>query len=87
MKTVYLHGKLGKRFGKKWELAADSVVELFSAIECNSEGFLSYLVSAEKRGVNYCIFKKDPCRIKSKKELSSSLVTKDQVEISKTHYF
>ena len=81
MKTVYLHGKLGKRFGKKWELAADSVVELFSAIECNSEGFLSYLVSAEKRGVNYCIFKKDPCRIKSKKELSSSLVTKDQVEM------
>jgi len=81
VKTVYLHGKLGERFGRKWELAADSVVELFSAIECNSEGFLSYLVSTEKKGVNYCIFKKDPCRIKSKKELCSSLVTKDQVEI------
>ena len=81
MKTVYLHGKLGERFGRKWKLAADSVVELFSAIECNSEGILSYLVSTEKKGVNYCIFKKDPCRIKSKKELRSSLVTEDQVEM------
>ena len=43
MKTVYLHGKLGKRFGKKWELAVDTIPEAMNAIDVNSEGFLEHL--------------------------------------------
>ena len=49
MKKVYLYGKLGERFGKKWNLGVRSPAEAFAAIESNSEGFLSYMLKKEKR--------------------------------------
>ena len=83
MKTVYLHGRLGKRFGKKWELAADSAIEVFSAIEANSEGFLSYLIKTEKEGVDYCVFLKNPSKISSKKELRDSVLSEEDLSLNK----
>lgn len=75
MKTVYLHGKLGKRFSKKWELNVQSPQEAFEAIECNSEGFLNYLLKKEKEGVEYVMLNRAPEEIKSEKELKQATIT------------
>ena len=58
MKTIYLHGKLGQEFGKKWTLNAESLPEIFHAINCNKEGFLDHLVKNMDDGVKYLILKK-----------------------------
>lgn len=81
MKTVYLHGKLGKRFGKKWKLAVRSPMEAFSAIEANQEGFLSYMLEREKAGVKYFVLNKKPSKIKDKEDLEASMVTEGNVEL------
>lgn len=59
MKTVYLHGRLGAKFNKKWELDAQSIPEAFHAIDCNCEGFLSELMESINQGSEYLILKKD----------------------------
>lgn len=38
MKTIYLHGRLGQKFGKRWTLAVDSVSEAMHAIDINLKG-------------------------------------------------
>lgn len=65
MKTVYLHGKLGKRFGKKWSLNVGSVREAFSALEANSEGFFEYILDCAKRDIQYIILAKSPSSLKN----------------------
>jgi predicted phage tail protein len=37
MKTVYLHGEFGERFGEKWELNVDSPAEAIRALDVNTE--------------------------------------------------
>jgi predicted phage tail protein len=51
MRTVYLHGKLGKRFGKKWRLSVSSAQEAISAIDANQEGFIDYILTHSLKGV------------------------------------
>jgi predicted phage tail protein len=82
VKTVYLHGKLGKRFGEKWKLAVRSPMEAFSAIEANQEGFLSYMLEREKAGVKYFVLNKNPKKIKSEAELESCVVSEKNVEVN-----
>lgn len=82
MKTVYLHGKLGKRFGKKWDLNVRSPLEAFSAIEANSEGFLHYLAKTEREGVRYVVLNKSPKQISSKEDLDESMVTEQTIELA-----
>ena len=81
MKTVYLYGKLGKRFGRKWSLNADSAVEVFAAIEANKEGFLEYLARSQRDGVEYAVLNKSPINISSKKELKNHMISESMVEI------
>ena len=81
MKTVYLHGKLGKRFGRKWKLAVRSPIEAFSAIEANQEGFLAYMLEKEKAGTKYFALNKKPSKIKDKEDLEASMVTEGNVEL------
>ena len=81
MKTVYLYGKLGKRFGKKWRLNASSPLEVFSAIDANSEGFLSYLSKTEEEGVKYVVLHKSPVDISCKEDLQESMVTEGSVSL------
>ncbi len=74
MKTVYLHGELGKRFGKKWELAVNNIEEAFSAIEANCEGFFNYVYKSSAKGIDYIILTKDPKSIKDKDDLRENII-------------
>jgi predicted phage tail protein len=69
VKTVYLHGKLGKRFGKKWKLAVDTIPEAMSAIDVNSEGFLEYLCKELFEQKRYVLLKKRPEDTLSEKDV------------------
>lgn len=53
LKTIYLHGRMGKKFGKVWELAVDSPAEAIRAIECMTGKMYKYLLDGDKRGVAY----------------------------------
>lgn len=81
MKTVYLHGKLGKRFGKKWQVAASTPIEIVQAIEANTDGFLEYICKKANQGENYVLLRKDPKKITSEKEVSDSLVSQSETQI------
>ena len=82
MKKVYLHGKLGKRFGKKWELAVHSPSEAIRAIDSNVDGFVDYILQESANKKNYYFLKKTPEKIKSTKELEDNLINKNQVSAS-----
>lgn len=82
MKTVYLHGKLGKRFGRKWDLNVSSPLEAFSALEANSEGFLSYLAKTEKNGVRYIVLNKPPQEVCSQEDFRDSYFSEKTIQFS-----
>ena len=74
MKTVYLHGKLGKRFGKKWSLNVNTVQEAYSAIEANSDGFFEYIFKASNNGIDYITLTKNPEHIQNEDDLKENLI-------------
>lgn len=80
MKTVYLHGKLGKRFGKKWEIVVRSASEAVSAIDANTDGFIDYIIKESSTGGNYYLLKKSPKEIASQKEVKENLIDKKEIE-------
>lgn len=82
MKTVYLHGKLGKRFGRKWDLNVSSPLEAFSALEANFEGFLSYLAKTEKNGVRYIVLNKSPQEVCSQEDFRDSHFSEKTIQFS-----
>lgn len=81
MKTVYLHGKLGKRFGKKWQVAASTPIEIVQAIEANTDGFLEYICKKANQGENYVLLRKDPNKITSEKEVPDSVISQSETQI------
>lgn len=81
MKTVYLHGKLGKRFGRKWELDVGSLHEVLSAIEANSEGFISYIIESNSKGQPYAVFNKSPEKISSEKDFNESIIDSESLAL------
>jgi predicted phage tail protein len=81
MKTVYLHGKLGKRFGRKWRIAAKTPIEIIQALEANSEGFIDYIQKKAIDGEHYIFLKKDPKYISSEKDVEDSSVNELETEI------
>lgn len=81
MKTVYLHGKLGKRFGEKWNLAVRTPTEAFHALESNNNGFLEYLIDTEKKGVEYYIFTKDPKKINSEEDVIEHSINEEKIDL------
>lgn len=74
MKTVYLHGKLGKRFGRKWRLAAQTPAEIFQAIDANTEGFVEYIYKSSMEGVDFTMLSKDPRKITNKQDAENSFL-------------
>lgn len=80
MKTIYLHGKLGKRFGKKWEIVVRSASEAVSAIDANTDGFIDYIIKESSAGNNYYLLKKSPKEIASQKEVEENLIDKKQIQ-------
>jgi len=53
MKRVFLHGELGKKFGKEWKLDVSSPSEAVSALFANDREIESYLNKKEKAGIYY----------------------------------
>lgn len=68
MKKVFLHGELGKKFGKEWKLDVGSPLEAISALFANNKEIELYLNKKEKAGIHYGI----------KKEKSDNFI--DQVD-------
>lgn len=81
MKTVYLHGQLGKRFGKKWEIAAQTPGEVVQAIEANADGFLNYICKKANEGENYIFLTKNPKKITSEKDVKENLILGEDINI------
>lgn len=80
MKTVHLHGQLGKRFGAKWKLQAKTTAEILNALEANNEGFYNYIVQKEfQENQKYYILTKKPELITTKEELESSFIDQNKL--------
>jgi len=56
MIKVFLHGHIGKTFGRKWEFDAETPIEVFKGIDANVDGFIKYLAQKDKEGIKYRIF-------------------------------
>jgi predicted phage tail protein len=81
VKTVYLHGQLGKRFGKKWKLAAQTPGEVIQALDANSDGFLEYICKKSQQGEDYILLKKSPNEIRNKQEVYENAITVDSINL------
>lgn len=68
MKKVYLHGGLGRRFGKKWELNVETPNQAIKALFANEPEIERYLFNKQVEGVCYGI----------KKSKSSSFTSIDE---------
>jgi len=55
MTEIFLHGKLGKKFGRKFRFAISRPKDSISAIETIHEGFSQELIELAKIGQNYSI--------------------------------
>lgn len=82
MVNVFLHGKLGKKFGKKWVLEISSPLEAIKAIDANRDGFLKYLMEKSKEKTKYVV-------LLDKKPLREQAELKIQIneEIENIHFF
>lgn len=77
MRKIYLHGGLGKRFGKKWELEVNSPAEAVRALFANEPEIEKYIIQKEKDNIVYGIRKSnseaitDPedFKLKTKKDI------------------
>ena len=52
-RKVYLEGEMGEKFGKEFELAADSFVEVFRCLKCNFDGFMPYLQDCHEKNIGF----------------------------------
>lgn len=57
MKKIYLHGALGKRFGKEWSLDVSSASEAISALFANEPRIAKYINKKYQEGVSYGVKK------------------------------
>lgn len=55
MTTVYLHGLLGKEFGRKFNFSLARPKDAVWAIDANKKGFISRLSELAKKGANYSV--------------------------------
>ena len=52
-RKVYLEGEMGEKFGKEFELAAASFVEVFRCLKCNFDGFMPYLQDCHEKNIGF----------------------------------
>lgn len=69
MKQVFLHGRLGEKFGKEWLLDVSSPAEALRAICANKPSFRQYVAEKSLSGVNYAL------------KIGKQFVSKDEVEL------
>ena len=63
MKIVNLHGKIAERFGARWELEVDSIIEALRAVDANTGDFFDYLSRNRQENktfsfIRICYYKK-----------------------------
>lgn len=70
MRIVNLHGKIAEKFGARWELEVDSIVEALRAIDANTGNFFDYLSENRQENKTFS-FILDGCsqKIERKEEL------------------
>lgn len=55
MTTVYLHGLLGREFGRKFKFSLGRPRDCVWAIDANKKGFVNRLTELAKKGANYSV--------------------------------
>ena len=55
MKQIFLHGKLGEKFGKEWNLDVSTPAEAIRAICVNKPAFYKYIADKSMDGANYAL--------------------------------
>lgn len=79
MNTVYLHGGIGKRFGKKWQVDARNSQEVVKALDANNEGFVAYVVKQALEGNEHFLLAKHPDKLKSKQDLIDNIIAENEI--------
>jgi len=77
--TVYLHGGIGKRFGRKWQFDARNSQEVIKALDANNEGFIAYVVKQALEGNEHFLLAKHPDKIKSEEDLIDNIITENEI--------
>ena len=54
-RKVYLEGEIGHRFGKEFEMAADSFTDVFRCLKCNFSGFMPYLQECHEKNIGFLL--------------------------------
>ena len=55
MRSVYLEGELGNRFGRKFSIHADSTSEIFKCINANKPEFRAFMIDCHEKGINVAV--------------------------------
>ena len=55
MQTVHLKGELGERFGEKWSMNVNRVQDIFRLIECQRQGFRSYIQECIDNEIDFTV--------------------------------
>ena len=54
-RNVYLEGEMGARFGKEFQMAADSFTDVFRCLKCNFDGFMPYLQECHEKNIGFIL--------------------------------
>lgn len=54
-RNVYLEGEMGARFGKEFQIAADSFTDVFKCLKCNFSGFMPYLQECHEKNIGFIL--------------------------------
>ena len=54
-RNVYLEGEMGARFGKEFQMAADSFTDVFRCLKCNFSGFMPYLQECHEKNIGFIL--------------------------------
>ena len=58
MTHVKLMGELGEKFGTDWHMNVKNFRDIFKLIECQTEGYKSYLRKCAEKGIDFEAAKK-----------------------------
>ena len=81
MKKVFLHGKLGNKFGREWDLEVESLQEMLVAIDANKDGFMEYMIKESQGGNNFAFLTKKPEEINKDDDLTECFIPESDVFI------
>ena len=54
-RNVYLEGEMGIRFGKEFQIAADSFTDVFRCLKCNFPTFMPYLQECHEKNIGFIL--------------------------------